>query len=165
MDSWCSCCQIVYLHVFSSVLWCQLRIRFPRKSYVRFVWTPFLFCRGFMFYLCYLYFFDVCCYPTQFPYQMRFVWLNSNTTGVACETGTVGPSRAPVFTPLAFYVMFCISLLSFGHCIVCPSIYGFWLPLWYLQTCLAIYTVFTHLLVILGMEESPISLTTVATQW
>ena len=24
------------------------------------------------------------------------------------------------------------SLVSCGHCIVCPSIYGFWLPLWYL---------------------------------
>ena len=23
-------------------------------------------------------------------------------------------------------------LVSFGHCIVCPLIYGFWLPLWYL---------------------------------
>ena len=23
-------------------------------------------------------------------------------------------------------------LVSFGHCIVCPSIYGFWLHLWYL---------------------------------
>ena len=22
----------------------------------------------------------------------------------------------------------------FGHCVVCPSIYGFWLPRWYLQT-------------------------------
>jgi hypothetical protein len=29
-------------------------------------------------------------------------------------------------------------LVSFGHCVVCPSlIYGFWLPLWYLQKCLA----------------------------
>ena len=26
--------------------------------------------------------------------------------------------------------------LSFGHCAVCSSIYGFWLPLWYLQTLL-----------------------------
>jgi hypothetical protein len=27
---------------------------------------------------------------------------------------------------------------SFGHCVVCPStIYGFWLPLWYLQTLLS----------------------------
>ena len=23
---------------------------------------------------------------------------------------------------------------SFGHCVVCLSIYGFWLPLWYLET-------------------------------
>jgi hypothetical protein len=31
----------------------------------------------------------------------------------------------------------CLSFcpFSFGHCVVCPSsIYGFWLPLWYLQT-------------------------------
>jgi hypothetical protein len=32
---------------------------------------------------------------------------------------------------------------SFGHCVVCfSSIYGFWLPLWYLQT------LFTHILCI-----------------
>ena len=32
--------------------------------------------------------------------------------------------------------MFCRSLFcsfSLGHCVVCPSIYGFWLPLWYLR--------------------------------
>jgi hypothetical protein len=29
-----------------------------------------------------------------------------------------------------------ICLFSVGHCIVCPSIYGFWLPLWCLQTSL-----------------------------
>jgi hypothetical protein len=28
------------------------------------------------------------------------------------------------------------TLVSFDHCIVCPSIYGLWLPLWYLQTFL-----------------------------
>ena len=27
-------------------------------------------------------------------------------------------------------------LFSFGHCVVSSSIYGFWLPLWYLQTLL-----------------------------
>jgi hypothetical protein len=27
-----------------------------------------------------------------------------------------------------------ITLVSFDHCIVCPSIYGLWLPLWYLLT-------------------------------
>ena len=30
---------------------------------------------------------------------------------------------------------FCI--FSFGHCVVCPSIFGFWLPRWYLHTLLA----------------------------
>jgi hypothetical protein len=39
-----------------------------------------------------------------------------------------------------FWSLYCLSfhlrllitpLLSFGHCIVCPSCYGFWLPLWY----------------------------------
>jgi hypothetical protein len=41
-----------------------------------------------------------------------------------------------------FICMFCRSLLffctfSFGHCVVCSSsIYGFWLPFWYLQTLL-----------------------------
>jgi hypothetical protein len=42
---------------------------------------------------------------------------------------------------LALYVCFvdrCLSFctFSFGHCVVCSSIYGFWLPLWYLQTLL-----------------------------
>jgi hypothetical protein len=59
-------------------------------------------------------------------------------------------SSPPVFSgvlvprPLVFCVMFCRSLfvmLSFSlcHCVVCSSsIYGFWLPLWYLQTLLII---------------------------
>jgi hypothetical protein len=29
-----------------------------------------------------------------------------------------------------------------GHCVVCSSIYGFWLPLWYLQTLLWTVTTF-----------------------
>ena len=57
-------------------------------------------------------------------------------------------SSSPVFTgvrvtrSLALYVCFidrCLSFctFSFGHCVVCSSsIYGFWLPLWYLQTLL-----------------------------
>jgi hypothetical protein len=39
--------------------------------------------------------------------------------------------------------VFCRSgfvFLSLSVDIVCPSIYGFWLPLWYLQTCLASIT-------------------------
>ena len=42
---------------------------------------------------------------------------------------------------LVLYVCFvdrCLSFCTFsvGHCVVCSSIYGFWLPLWYLQTLL-----------------------------
>jgi hypothetical protein len=40
---------------------------------------------------------------------------------------------------LVLFVCFVDRCLSFrpfsiGHCVVCSSIYGFWLPLWYLQT-------------------------------
>ena len=57
-------------------------------------------------------------------------------------------SSLPVFSgvrvtrSLVLYVCFvdrCLSFctFSFGHCVVCPSTkYGFWLPLWYLQTLL-----------------------------
>ena len=41
-----------------------------------------------------------------------------------------------IFWPLCclfFYLQILItSLVSFGHCVVCSSIYRFWLPLWYL---------------------------------
>jgi hypothetical protein len=57
-------------------------------------------------------------------------------------------SSPPVFSGVrvtrsfVLYVCFvdrCLSFctFSFGHCVVCSSsIYGFWLPLWYLQTLL-----------------------------
>jgi hypothetical protein len=60
-------------------------------------------------------------------------------------------NSSPVFSgvrvtrSLVLYVCFidrCLSFctFSFGHCVVCSSsIYGFWLPLWYLQTLLNIY--------------------------
>ena len=42
-----------------------------------------------------------------------------------------------IFWPLCCLTFFDLqilitSLVSFGHCVVCPSIYRFWLPLWYL---------------------------------
>ena len=49
--------------------------------------------------------------------------------------------------------MFCRSLFvhlyfSFDHCVVCSSsIYGFWLPLWYLQTLLKIKMLYVKVLV------------------
>ena len=68
----------------------------------------------------------------------------------------LSPSGAPEFTSvlsgvrvtrsLVLYVCFVDRFLSFctfsfGHCVVCSSsIYGFWLPLWYLQTFLRMST-------------------------
>ena len=61
-------------------------------------------------------------------------------------THTEHLSSPPVFSgvhvtrSLVLYVCFvdrCLSFctFSFGHCVVCSSsIYGFWLPLWHLQT-------------------------------
>jgi len=43
-------------------------------------------------------------------------------TGDTSEAGTAYPSGEPEFTP--------------SHCVFCPSIYWFWLHLWYLQTFL-----------------------------
>jgi hypothetical protein len=50
-------------------------------------------------------------------------------------------SGVPVTLSLILYVCFvdrCLSFctFSFGHCLVCPSIYG--LPFWYLQTLLIV---------------------------
>ena len=71
-------------------------------------------------------------------------------------------SSPPVFSgvrltrSLVLYVCFvdrCLSFctISLNHCVVCSSIYGFWLPLWYLQillTCsmhyLSSHWVFLH---------------------
>jgi hypothetical protein len=45
-----------------------------------------------------------------------------------------------------FFVDRCLSfcLFSLGHVVGCPSIYGFWLPRWYLQTRLATIAPITH---------------------
>jgi hypothetical protein len=53
-----------------------------------------------------------------------------------------GFSGVRVTRSLVLYLCFvdrCLSFctFSFGHCVICSSsIYGFWLPLWYLQTLL-----------------------------
>jgi hypothetical protein len=59
-------------------------------------------------------------------------------------------SGVRVTRSLVLCVMFvdrCFSFcpFSFGHCVVCPSIYGFWLPPWYLQTLFLISLVNTLL--------------------
>ena len=64
----------------------------------------------------------------------------SNTTGATSKAGTAHPSEHLSPQPvLVGFTLFNIPF-SFGHCIVCPSIYGFWLPLWYLQTILHFFS-------------------------
>jgi hypothetical protein len=48
--------------------------------------------------------------------------------------------HSSIVTICMFYrSLFVLWTFSFGHCFVCSSsIYGFWLPLWYLQTLLMI---------------------------
>ena len=75
-----------------------------------------------------------------------------NTTSATSGSWSTDPSGAPEFTPVfsgisvtwpfVLYVCFvgrCFSYctFSFGHCVVCYSIYGFWLHIWYLQTLLS----------------------------
>ena len=63
---------------------------------------------------------------------------------ILLETIGLVPRKSVFFYSIyiVLYVCFvdrCLSfcIVSFGHCVVCSSsIYGFWLPLWYLQTLL-----------------------------
>ena len=85
----------------------------------------------------------------SFPHSWSITgFVTRLTRQVEQRVGTAHHSGAPEFTPgfsgvrvtrsLVLCVMFCRSLFvlsfSFCHCAVCPSIYGFWLRLWYLQT-------------------------------
>jgi len=63
-----------------------------------------------------------------------FVLFSSNTTGA-----TSGAKTTSCFSVVSFLcniLKIIVCPLSFGHCVVWPSIYGFWLPLWCLQTFL-----------------------------
>jgi hypothetical protein len=105
-------------------------------------------------------------YPWSFVMMatVKFsLWLQlyqKEPTGATSGGGTAYPSEAPEFTSgfsgvrvtrsLVLYVCFvdrCFSfcIFSFGHCVVCSSIYGFWLPLWYLQTLLESYLIKNNL--------------------
>ena len=127
----CSC--VVKSGTFTALKRCSIRL------------DTHLFCREFMLIV---FIYAYWC-PTQFPYQMMFVSFNSTTTGVTCGAGTANPSGAHECTPgfcgvrvprslVLCVVDRCLSFcyFSFGHCIICPSIYRFWVTLWYLQTLL-----------------------------
>ena len=84
----------------------------------------------------------------SFPHSWLIIWfaamLTRRVTLVEQELLILSEhlSSPPVlvgFVLLDLYVYVCLSLstFSFRHCVVRPSLnYGFWLPLWYLQTLL-----------------------------
>jgi len=88
------------------------------------------------------------------------------TMGATSEAGTAYPFGAPEFTTdfkwgscysiFCFMCMFCGSLVVllyyfFGRCVVCSSsMYGIWLPLWYLQTLLI--TLYLVSLVVISID-------------
>jgi len=53
-----------------------------------------------------------------------------------CEFSGVRVTRSVVVCVFLVDRCFSYGPFSYGHCIVCPTIYRFWLPLWYLQTLL-----------------------------
>ena len=50
---------------------------------------------------------------------------------------------------------FCPFAFAFGHCVVCPSIYGFWLHLWYLKTLLTPDRIYIELPVRISHLDRP----------
>jgi hypothetical protein len=48
----------------------------------------------------------------------------------------LGNFSVPFFSFNIYSTIILYCSFSFGHCVVCPSIHGFWLHLWYLQTLL-----------------------------
>jgi hypothetical protein len=80
----------------------------------------------------------------------RFVTRLTRRVSLKCSRNYSLFRSPPIFSgvrvtrSLVLYVCFvdrCVSFctFSFGHCVVCSSsIYGFWLPLWYLQTLLLV---------------------------
>jgi len=89
-----------------------------------------------------------CAYASQIVWLC--LWINTTVSLVEQELLSLPEhlSSPPVFSgvrvirSLVLCVCFvdcCLSFctFSFGYCVVCSSsIYGFWLPLWYLQTLL-----------------------------
>ena len=90
----------------------------------------------------------------SFPHSWLITWFVTRLTRqvslVEQELLTLPEhmSSPPVFSgvrvtrSLVLYVCFvyrCLSFcsFSFGHCVLCPSIYGFWWPLWYLELFLS----------------------------
>ena len=82
------------------------------------------------------------------PSIYGFWWPRCNLLAIALTVlFTASDYHVGIFWPLywlSFYLRLLITtLVSFGHCIDCPSIYGFWLPRWYLLAIALTVPLFT----------------------
>ena len=82
-----------------------------------------------------------------------FFAINGAGTVLPIRSTRVHPCFSGVAKSLVFCVVFCRSSsfrhYSFDHCIVCPSMYDFWLLLSYLQTCYVCLFIFSFFLLII----------------
>ena len=66
------------------------------------------------------------CWICQMPHEILFQIINIYSIS--------GPNQTAELLWHELLKGCCELDVSFAHCVVCPSVYGFWLPLWYLQT-------------------------------
>ena len=142
---------------------------------ITFPYTLFEHFSEYIFVLQYTFFFKfIYSYRTTYIYYCRMLCLNMSEIlkltwyGVRVNLPSVF-SGVRVTRALALYVCFVDRFLSFcpfsfDHCVVCSSIYGFWLHVWYLQTILCycrmlcLYVGETTILTWYGVRVSPVSL-------
>ena len=103
--------SMIQVHVFTFL------VRVVMSNMISIRLYSHLYCRKFMFYLCYLYLYW---YPTRFPYRKPFVSINSNITGATSGAGTAYPSVSPACTPV-FVGFVLLDMQSVYHCLSCSS--------------------------------------------
>ena len=131
------------------------------RIYIQFVWSLIWICIVHILFMLFIFIYWYYC-QTRFPYQMMFVSFNTNTTGVTCGSETSDifrGTRCSCCSTFSFLCsvlwVVCLSLCTFSlaYCVFSSSIYGFWLPLWYLQTfpvclCVGICVTLLHFTVV-----------------
>ena len=100
-----------------------------------------------MFVLLSFFIWSLCYSSGASEFSSAFLWGSSYSI---CSFMCMSCRSLSVILSFFFWPLCCLSFLelhhlitplvssnsSFGHCVSCPSIYRFWLPLWYLQTLL-----------------------------
>ena len=109
-------------------------------------WLPLLYLQAS---LCPFALFNLSLYCLSFYLRVLITSLGSSSFSLSfCTFSFVIVLSVLLFTASdyvfgIFKLLFVLLPFSFCHCIVCPSIYGFWLPLWYLQASRCPFALFS----------------------